>query len=128
MTRHTLLALLVGLPVALAVLVSGVSGAVGALPQTSQDAQTALESMTVTVYMVDTNARTLDVITGIGHALRLLKVQVDPQCEIRVAGAGAHLGDLKAGHIVRIQYRKLSRGSVAEKIDTVAPEATEGKR
>lgn len=109
------------------VLVS-LSGAIAAPPQTSRGAQTTSESFTATVRALDAEAYTLDVITGVGHAFRLLRVQVSPTCQVRVAGAAAKLGDLKVGAICRIQYRKTPEGLLAEKIEKVDVAATGSKR
>lgn len=103
-------------------------GALASLPQTPQEIQATPEGLTATVHSVDAKANTLDVITGVGHALRLVRVQVGPQCQIRVAGTLAKLDDVKAGSIVRIQYRKTPGGMLADKIETVAGEEMEDKR
>ena len=118
MTRHTTLLPLVCMLGVLSVLVSA-SGAVGSPPQSAQGTP---EGLTATVRALDTRAQTLDVITGVGHALRLMRVQVGPGCEIRVAGAAAQLRDLKPGNIVRIQYRKTPSAMMAERIETVEEE------
>lgn len=124
MTRPTRLLPLVCL---LGVLIS-VSAAVASPPQTSAGSQPPAEDVTATVRALDTKAYTLDVLTGVGHAVRLLRVRVAPECQIKVAGAAAKLGDLKAGSIVRMQYRKTPAGMLAEKIETVAVEAVAVKR
>ena len=102
--------------------------ATGAPAQTSQGAQATPEVLTVTVRALDTNARTLDVTTGVGHSLRLKKVQVGPTCQIRSSGAPAQLGDLKASKIVRIQYRKTPAGMLAEQIEIIQVESTKDNR
>ncbi len=75
-------------------------------------------SMTATVGAVDTKARTLEMITGVGHALRLVRMQVEPTCHILVAGAPSQLGDLKRGNIILIQYRRTAERNLAEHIET----------
>ena len=127
MIRHTMPPPLVFIIGVLCVLFSASSG-MGSPPQSSQGAQATPEGLTATVHARDTKARTLDVITGVGHALRLMRVQVRPECQITVAGAAAQLRDLKAGKIVRIRYRQTPRGMMAEKIEILEVEAIEGKR
>jgi hypothetical protein len=68
---------------------------------------------------VDTKARTLEVMTGVGHALRLERMKVDPACEISHAGKKAALRDLKRGQVIRIQYRTTPEGKMAQAIETV---------
>ena len=118
MTRHTILLPLVCMLGMLSVLVS----ASGAMGSPSQSAQGTPEVLTATVRALDTRAQTLEVITGVGHALRLMRFQVSPRCEIRVAGAAAQLRDLKAGNIVRIQYRQTPSAMMAERIESVEVE------
>jgi hypothetical protein len=94
------------------------STALSPLPS-SQSPSTAASSITATVAAVDTKARTLVVITGVGHALEVGRMQVPPPCKITVAGAPSQLGDLKRGNIVRIQYRKTADRNAAETIETI---------
>jgi hypothetical protein len=76
-------------------------------------------SVTGTVRTVDLTARTLEVITGVGHALRLVQMQVSPEGRISVEGATGQLGDLRRGDVIRVEYRETPQGNVAERIETV---------
>lgn len=90
--------------------------------------------MTGTVRAVDTKARTLDVITGVGHAVRLVRMRVAPACKIEVAGAAAPLGSVKPGHVVRIEYLaapagpKTPSGVEAQAIATLPVDGMGGTR
>src|SRR5216117_297157 len=66
-----------------------------------------------TVRAVDTKARTVDVITGVGYALRQYRMSVAPACEITVGGSGADLKSLKPGTIVRVRYQPVAAGPKA---------------
>src|SRR5574341_1957809 len=68
----------------------------------------APEHITATIRSVDAKTRTLYLLTGVGHALRGVYMQVHPACEIKVAGAAADLRALRPGQIVRID-RKSTR-------------------
>ena len=83
------------------------------------EAPTPADSLTATVRVVDTRARALEVITGVGLALRLERFKVDPASEITHEGKKAALRDLKRGQVVRIQYRTTPEGKVAQAIETV---------
>jgi len=83
----------------------------------TQDA--TMTSVTGTVRTVDLTARTLEVITGVGHALRLVQMQVSPEGRISVEGATGQLGDLRRGDVIRVEYRETPQGNVAERIETV---------
>ncbi len=96
--------------------------------QSSQSPSTSANSLTATVAAVDTKARMLEVITGVGHALQVVRMQVPPACKITVAGATGQFGDLKRGNIVRMQYRKTAERNVAESIETIRLTPTGEKR
>ncbi len=99
-------------------LLVGASSAALPPSQTSQAPSVEAPSLTATVGAVDTKTRTLEMITGVGHALRLVRMQVEPTCHITVAGTAGQLADLKRGNIVRIQYRKTAERNLAEYIET----------
>lgn len=101
--------------IAVMCLLLGASGA--ALPP-SQAPSAETPGLTATVGAIDTKARTLEMITGVGHALRLVRMQVEPTCHILVAGRPSQLGDLKRGYIILIQYHKTVERNVAEHIET----------
>jgi len=75
--------------------------------------------VTGTVKVVDQSTRALEVITGIGHALRLVRMQVSPESQITVAGAAGRLDDVKRGDIVHVEYRETAQANVAERIEVV---------
>jgi hypothetical protein len=91
----------------------------------AQATGTAADRLTATVRNVAADTRTLELITGVGHALRIVSMKVDPACNIKVEGASATLRDLKAGQIVHIRYRKADGQNVAQMIET-PPAAAEG--
>jgi len=87
-----------------------------------------------TVRAVDGKTRTLEVIAGVGHALRLYSMKVAPACQIEVAGEVADLGSLKRGTVVRIRYMSLPAGPstaarrMATAIETLRSEDNAGAR
>ena len=99
-------------------LLVGASSAAVRPSQSSQAPSAETPSLKATVGAVDTKARTLEMITGVGHALRLVRMQVEPTCHILVARAPAQLGDLKRGNIILIQYRRTAERNLAEHIET----------
>ena len=76
-------------------------------PSAALAAGRAPRFLNCTVRAVDAKTKTLEVITGVGHALRLYTMEVAPACEIEVAGATADLASLNPGTVVRIQYMSL---------------------
>lgn len=69
-----------------------------------------------TVRAVDTKARTIDVITGVGYALRQYRMGVAPACEITVGGSEADLKSLKPGTIIRVRYQPVAVGKAAARL------------
>lgn len=84
------------------------------------------KTCTATLCAVNAGARTVDVITGIGHALRIVRFQTGEACLIKVGGAVAAMGDLKIGVIVRIHYRSTAGQELAESIETLSPKGQGG--
>lgn len=102
-------------------LVGLVSRATGAsAPQTSKSPTVTpggVQTVTATVRSVDESARTVDLLTGVGHALRVVRVSAAENCQIRVKAAAAGLRDIKPGVICRVQFRKIAARNVAERIE-----------
>jgi hypothetical protein len=71
----------------------------------------------------DVNARTMDVVTGVSFALRLITFKIHENTEIRIRGQRAELADLRANIVVRVEYRITPQGNLADKI-TVVLDAT----
>lgn len=95
------------------------STAFAATPSQRPPAGTPGEARTITatVRSVDESARTVDLLTGVGHALRMVRVSVPEDCQIRVKAAVAGLRDVKPGHICRVQFRRTGTRNVAERIE-----------
>jgi hypothetical protein len=63
----------------------------------------------------------VDLITGVGHALRLVHMRTLPTTEIATAGGTGALSDLKPGDIVRADCRKTDAGLVVDRIEIKRP-------
>ena len=63
------------------------------------------DELVATVRTVDPPMQTCTVVTGVGHALRLVSVVIEHDTRLTRAGAAIALADLKPGTIVRICYR-----------------------
>ena len=63
------------------------------------------DSVRGAVRTVDMGARTLEVVTGVGYAMRLVRLEVPAEVPIAAAGvATLGLGDLKPGDIVEATF------------------------
>jgi hypothetical protein len=87
----------------------------------------AADSLKATIHKSDAEARRVDVIRGVGHALRVESFEVGPACEIKVEGASAPLRALQPGQIVELRFSRFDGRNVAEVIET-SREAGDEKR
>jgi len=78
--------------------------------------------LTATLWSVDLKAKEIRVVTGVGHALRLMRLTLGEGCQIRHAGAAGRPEDLRPGGIVRVRYRGAGGSIAAQSIETVALE------
>jgi hypothetical protein len=89
-------------------------------------------SMIGTVHRVDTDAGILEVITGVGHAIRLVRMKVSSDCRIHISGATPHLANVAKGTMVRIQYVPSPSGTsirgIAMAIESVESDGPGGAR
>ena len=67
----------------------------------------------------DVAARTVDVVSGVSLALRMITFKVHANTEITLGGRRAQLADLQANTVLRIEYRETSQGNLADKITVV---------
>jgi hypothetical protein len=81
------------------------------------------DSVKGAIRAVDVRARTLEVTTGVGFALRVVRLQVPPSVPItdRQAAQGEpiKLGELKPGDVVRAVFGGRPKGFVAYTIERV---------
>jgi hypothetical protein len=70
-----------------------------------------------TVHAVNARAGSLDLITGVGMALRLVHLRTSPTTLLAGSGAALHLADLKPGDLVRADCRRTDAGPVASRIE-----------
>lgn len=106
------------------------SGASAAPPSPAATPASTVPSatLTATVQSIDMQARTLQVVTGVGHALRVVKVSWKEVPTVKAAAAGAGLSQLKPGDLVRIEYAKAPEGNVARAIELLPSPAPPGAR
>jgi hypothetical protein len=77
--------------------------------------------MVGTVRAVDTQARAIRVITGVGHSLRMMAFHAGEECRIVVDGRTAELRDVRRGAIVEIRYRPATGLHEADAIEAPPP-------
>ena len=76
------------------------------------------------VRVVDVRGRALEVTTGVGMALRVVRLQVSADTRVTAAGADWSLAQLRPGDIVRVSYGARPTGFVAYTIERVGTMAS----
>jgi len=79
-----------------------------------------------TVHTVRAAAATLDLITGVGPALRMVHMTVPSSATIESDGRRVTLADLKPGDVIHAECRLTDQGMVAEKIRKPPVEVVQG--
>jgi hypothetical protein len=81
--------------------------------------QSPHDSVQGAVRVVDVRARTIEVTTSVGMALRVVRLRVPPQTRITAGGAPLAFAQLKPGDIIRVSFGSRPSGSVAYAIERV---------
>lgn len=85
-------------------------------------------SLLCTLRAVDGESRTIVVLTGVGHSIRAVSMQVAPTCRVEMSRQLVDLSDLRIGQVVRVQYAMApSRDAAARETALSIEVMTEGK-
>jgi len=76
------------------------------------------------VRVVDVRGRAVEVTTGVGMALRVVRLEVPADVRVTARGAALSLSQLAPGDIVRVSYGGKSGGYLAYTIERVGRMAT----
>jgi len=76
-----------------------------------------------TVHSVQAKTGTLELITGVGHALRLVQIRVPTGLQVAGTAGGASLGvrGVKPGDVVRVVCHRAGGSLVADKVEKLEP-------
>ena len=76
-----------------------------------------------TVHSVQVKTGTLELITGVGHALRLVQMRVPTGLQVAGTAGGASLGvrGVKPGDVVRVVCHRAGGSLVADKVEKLEP-------
>jgi hypothetical protein len=89
------------------------------VPAPAPAASAAPRVLTATCKEYDVRASTMDVITGVSFSLREVTFLIHENTEIAIRDERAELADMRAGMVVRVEYRVTPQGNLADKIDVV---------
>ncbi|MCI0411001.1 MAG: hypothetical protein L0191_20965 [Acidobacteria bacterium] len=78
------------------------------------------------VLQVDPESSRLDVLTGVGLALRVLRIRCDETTLVLAAGKAVRFSSLKRGDPVRVICRPAVEGYLAIRIELLPRPGTEG--
>ena len=78
-----------------------------------------MRPMTGTVRSVDLEHRTLDLVTGVGYALRIQRIEIPAGMTVKGAGKGGPLSSVTDGCIVRVGCRHAAAGMVASTLELI---------
>ena len=73
-----------------------------------------------TVRAVNARTGTLELITGVGMSLRVVRMTTAPTTRVVAAGTTPRLADLKPGDVVRAECRRTAAGLVADRVEKLA--------
>jgi len=111
------------LPLALATAIAPPTSITEVHAQPSAPGTTSRDSVACMVARLDAPSRTLDVLTGVGHAFRMLRVRLPEGVEVMARGARAPIGTLTPGTIVLLRYRESPTGRVVGAVDVLGAPA-----
>ena len=104
-------------------LAGGATSAAPPSPAAAPAAAGPSVTLTATVQSIDAQARTLQVVTGVGYALRVVKISWKEAPTVKAAAAGTGMAQLKPGDLVRVEYTKASEGNVVKTIELLPSSA-----
>ena len=86
--------------------------------------QAAHDSVRGAVRVVNLRGRAVEVTTGVGHAVRVVRLQIVAETRLTADGATLPLSQLQPGDIVRVSFGARPSGYVAYAIERLGRMAT----
>jgi hypothetical protein len=114
-------------PAALAGIAAVATGAALALACRVAAGAPAADTLTATVRAFDSRAGTLELLTGVGHALRIRRVHLPPALGISQGRTRQTVTALTPGCVVRVECRTTAGGTVASTVELIRTPAAERK-
>jgi hypothetical protein len=103
------------------------STCVAAQPSTAESAAQP-QRLTGMVSRIDVPAGTLDLLTGVGHALRLHRVLLPGTVKVEARGASSEASALSPGCVVRVVCSSTPAGTVASAVQLLQTPAELARR
>jgi hypothetical protein len=109
-------------------LAGGAASAIQHSPPATTAGPSPSIALTATVRSVDAPGRTLEVVTGVGLALRVVRLAWKDTTTVKAASAGVRITQLKPGDFVHVEYAKTSEGNIVKTIELLPRPGAEGAR
>jgi hypothetical protein len=88
-------------------------------PTPTPTASVSPATLTATVQSVDAQTRTLEVMTGVGYSLRVVKLSWKEPPTVKAAATAAGMAQVKPGDLVRVEHAKSAEGDVVKTIEVL---------
>lgn len=88
--------------------------------------RTAAQSYQGTVHAILAHPAAIDLVTGVGHSLRMVRVLTVPTTIVDSAGTAIPMAQLQAGDVVRADCRSTPTGLFADHIEKLSSHASRG--
>ena len=95
-----------------------------AAPQTSTTASALSDTVVAAVQRVNPRARTIELTTGVGLALRIVRLQVPAETPITAGGAALRFDLIVPGDVLRVSFGARPTGYVAYTIERIGHMST----
>ncbi len=96
-------------------------------PSDNSRSAASAEVLTGTVRAVDVKRGTIDLVTGVGYALRVRRVHLPPEPKLYVGRAESAVSVLKLGSVVRIRCLQTAKGTLASTVELLQPPPREAR-
>ena len=83
------------------------------------------DTLTATVNKLDLEAGTVDLLTGVGHALRIRRIQLPTGTKVLSGTRATPMSALTPGCVVRVEYSKVAGRTVASAVTLLRTGARE---
>ncbi len=103
------------------VLTSALHGAPSAADKSSVPSIARNERLSGTVIAVDSKARTFDLLTGVGYALRVRRIQMPARADVGIRRAEVPFSRVTPGSIVRVDCMTVGAVTTASRTELLQP-------
>jgi hypothetical protein len=82
-------------------------------------------TVTGTICRIDTGTGTLELLMGVGHAIRLERIRFQPNVPVKARGASAAISVLAPGAVCRVECTLVDAHETATAVELITPAGAE---